>query len=163
METQTITIYDFNELSQAAKEKAHIEHLSGPYFDYAWLNESLESVKAFCDLFDVKMTNYSLDTYGFSYIDTDVDNDNFRGFKLSDCFPNDHCLTGYYLDYGLLSVFNEVFKETGNANGAFDSAIEQAVKEIVSDMEYQESIEYFAENAAANEWQFLESGEYWGM
>lgn len=161
MKTVTINVYNVNELNESAKERAHYDYLSNG-FEHHWIDESIESVKTFCELFNVNITRYELTTYGYSYIDTDVVNNNFRGFKLSDCLQDEYSLTGYCLDYGLLKTFNDTFKQTGDAKQAFNAAIKQAVKDIVSDMKYQESLEYFCEMAEANNWQYLENGDYYG-
>jgi hypothetical protein len=152
---QQVTVYSISELSETVQERAHREHLARG-FEYAWLDEGIKSIKAFCHQFGIMLTEYTLSTWDHSYIKTNAENHHFRNigkaFKLAE-FP-----TGYCVDEDLRETFNSTFAAIGSAKWAFDVAIESAVKSIVADMEYQETLEYFIEHAAANEYQFLENG-----
>ena len=160
MREQTIKIYGIDELSEEAKEKAHEEYLTSGMFEYHWMDESIESIRAFTDLFGVKVKEYQIGTSCQSFVVTDADQDSFRWVKPSD-MPSDSCpLTGYYLDDTLLLAFYTYAKShDGDVKGAFDAAIDAALKDIVSDMEYQESFEYFKDCAFNNGLEFLENGE----
>ena len=152
---QQVNVYSISELSEDAQERAHRDYLSHG-FEYFWIDESIESVKAFCAQFGVKVTDWTLSTWGDSYISTNAENLHFRNigkaFKLAE-FP-----TGYCVDEDLRMAYNSTFKATGSAKRAFEVAIESAVKSIVADMESQETLEYFIEHAEANEYEFLEDG-----
>lgn len=156
MRTIEQTVYNFNELSESAKANAHHDWLAGG-FEHHWIDESLDSVRAFCDLFGIKMSDWSLGTCSYSYIDTDAEQEDFRGIKTNIVEPNTD-LTGYYLDYGLCYAFCHYVKEHGDIKGAFFAAIDQAVRDIVRDMEYQESMTAFAETCEINEYEFYENG-----
>ena len=156
MRTETINIYTFDELSDAAKEKAREWYKNG--MEYFWWNESLESIKAFCDGYGVTVKDYSIGPFECSWITTDAENANFRGVKLRDV-PRDDIPTGYCLDCTLWQTFHDEFKRTGDALRAFNEAIDAAVAQIVADMEYQYTDESVDENILINEYEFLENGE----
>jgi len=161
MKTKTISIYTIHELDEKAQKKAHYNYLSSG-FEYFWLDESLDSVKAFCDMFGVELTDYALTTYGHSYLKTDAEQETFRGVKPSDIATLDatgkNWPTGYWMDDALFSAFHEYAAKHGDIKGAFDYTIDKALDLIVADMEFQESMEYFLEMAEANEWEYLGDG-----
>ena len=160
MREQTIKIYGIDELSEEAKEKAHEEYLTNGMFEYHWLEENIESIRSFSDLFGVKVKEYQIGTSCQSFVVTDADQDSFRGVRPDDMPSNSCPLTGYYLDDTLLLAFYTYAKShDGDVKGAFDAAIDAAIKDIVADMEYQESFEYFKDYAFDNELEFLEDGE----
>lgn len=157
MRTETINIYTFDELSDEAKEKARDWYRDG--MEYFWWNESLESIKAFCDGYGVTVKDYSVGPFERSWITTDASNENFRGVKLRDV-PRDDTPTGYCLDCSTLwQTFHNEFKRTGDALRAFNEAIDAALAEIVADMEYQYTDESVDEHILINEYEFLENGE----
>lgn len=156
MRTETINIYTFDELSDAAKEKARDWYKDG--MEYFWMDESLESIKAFCDGYGVTIKDYSIGPFERSWMTTDAENANFRGVKLRDV-PRDDMPTGYFLDCALWQTFHDEFKRTGDALRAFNEAIDAAVAEIVADMEYQYTDESVDENILINEYEFLKNGE----
>lgn len=155
MQTKQITVYDYSELSDNAK--ANVEqwvHSDG----FAWTEDSIDSVRAFCALFDVKIKDYELGLWGHSYIQTDAESATFRGFTLKQAQALPEYPTGYCLDETLRLEFIKEFKHTGNAKTAFDHAINEAVKDILSDWESQQTDEYLADHCEANGYQFDEYG-----
>jgi len=163
MKEQTIRIYKIDELPEDIQEKAHEQYLTGGSFEYFWMDESIDSIKSFIDLFGASITEYQIcENINESFINTNADQDTFRGVKPSS-IPLDGCpLTGYCVDDTLLIAFHKHTKEhSGDIKGAFEAAIDAAIRDIVADMEYQESLEYFIEHASANEWEFLETGEFY--
>lgn len=158
MRTETITrnIYTFEELSYKAKDTARAWYREGN--EYTWCDEALSSVRAFCDMFGVSITDYTLCTWQHSYIETDATNANFRWLKLKS-IDRDAMPTGYCLDSDLMYTFYDEFKRTGDALYAFSEAIDAAVRAIVSDMEYQETDEYVDEQLLINEYEFTDDGE----
>lgn len=155
--SKKITAYTISELSDKAKENAHQQYMQQG-FDYPWLDEGKNSIKAFCELFGVTVKDWSYGTYGYSFCNTDATNSNFRGVNKAFVKNLPEWLTGYCVDCDLLETFKAEFKETGDAKAAFLLAIDAAVKSIVADMEYNESLEAFIEMAEANEYYFLENG-----
>jgi hypothetical protein len=156
MRTETISIYTFDELNDAAKEKAREWYKNG--MEYFWWTDALESIKAFCDGYNVTIKDYSVGPFERSWITTDATNEKFRGVKLRDV-PRDDMPTGYCLDCALWQTFHDEFKRTGDALRAFNEAIDAAVAKIVAEMEYQYTDESVDENILCNEYEFLENGE----
>ena len=154
MKNVTIQLYGFEELSPTAKQRARDHYRST--MEYAWCDDSIGSIKAFCAKFGVKLTDWSVDSCRFSY-ETDAKNDNFRGVKLRDINP-DSTPTGYYLDADLFGEFHRVFRLTGNAKVAFDRAMYAGFKAWRNDLAYQESDEYVEETLESMGCEFLETG-----
>ena len=155
MKTKTISIYNIHELDERAQEKAHFDYLNNG-FEYFWIDEAIESVKAFCDMFSVRLTDWELSTYRGSGFSTDATQESFRGIKPKDI--QNKWPTGYALDDILVDAFHNNLGPQGNIKGAFFAALDAGLSDIVHDMEYQESFEYFLEMAEANEWEYLEDG-----
>ena len=63
------------------------------------------SVKAFAAQFGVKLKNWELVTHGHSFIDTDAETSNFRGFTLKMAKELPEFPTGYCLDCTLRETF----------------------------------------------------------
>lgn len=155
MRTEQVIIYTFDELNDAAKDKAREWYRQS--LDYPWWSESNDSIKAFCDEFGVSIKDYSIGAFSHSYIETDVENSNFRGLKLKNV-KRDNMPTGYCIDCELWETFYDDFKRTGNALYAFNEAIDAAVCSIVADAEYQYTDESVEEMLTINEYEFTEDG-----
>lgn len=54
-------VYTFEELSESAKQKAISEYLYNG-FEYHWMEENIETLNKFADLFDIKISVQSLDS-----------------------------------------------------------------------------------------------------
>lgn len=154
---KTITTYSFSELSDQAKETAISDYRSNGS-EYSWQDESHESLNAFCNLFGAKVTDWSIGTYGHSYIKTDADTSHFRGWNKAKVAAIPEFLTGYCFDCDYIETFKKEFERTGNALGAFNDAIDAGLSDWIKDMEWQESDKYIADHMEANEYQFLEDG-----
>jgi hypothetical protein len=109
-------------------------------------------------LFGVKVTGYSISTWGNSYIKTDAENSHFRGWNKTKVNAIPEFLTGYCLDCAFIEEFKKEFEKTGDALYSFSEAIDAGIKEWVNDLEYQESDEFIADFLTANDYQFLENG-----
>lgn len=154
---KTITNYSFSELSEDAQQKAREEYRQKG-FEYHWQDENRDSLNAFCALFGVSVKDWSIGTYGHSYINTDAENAHFRSWNKAKVAAIPEFLTGYYLDCDFIETFKKEFDRTGNALGAFNDAIDAGLSAWIKDMEYQESDEYISEHLEVNEYQFLEDG-----
>ena len=158
MRTETITLYQFDELSDDAKEKA-LEWLRQAQ-EYPWFDESMDSCKAFCEVFGVSVKDWSLGGYRYSFVNTDASPSHFRGFTLKDALRlTDSSLTGYCLDYDLTQAFYDSFKQSGDAYEAFTDALQAFCLAVEKDIEYTFSNEALAEWGQCNGYEFLESGE----
>ena len=156
MREVTIKVCKFSDLSDDAKEKARQWVRDG--MEYFWLDEGLNSIKAFCDLYGIGINDYSFSLWGHSYIETDATNQHFRGFRLK-AVDREAMPTGYCLDCTLWQTFHDEFKRTGDALHAFNEAIDAAKSEIVADIEYQYSDEGVDEHILINEYEFTEDGK----
>jgi len=112
-----------------------------------------ESLMLFCDLFGVKVKDWS-----HSYIKTDAENSHFRGWNKAKVNAIPEFLTGYCLDCAFIEEFKKEFEKTGDALYSFNEAIDAGLKEWVNYLEDQESDEYVSEHLIANDYQFLENG-----
>jgi hypothetical protein len=154
MRTIETTLFKFEELNEKAKEKARDWAMGLELF--GWSEESLQSIKAFCKEYGVKLTAWSVGPWSPYSFDTDVENKHFRGLKLKKVKP-DYMPTGYCIDCTLFGTFHSEFKRTGNALGAFDSALHAGFKEWREDWESAYNDEQIDEFLTANE--FTENGE----
>ena len=156
MKTIAINIYSFDELNEEAKENARNWFRRG--FDFAWSDESLHSIKAFCAEFNITLKDWSVNPYESPSIETNAENSHFRGRNLK-AFKRDSMPTGYCLDCDLYATFFDVFKSTGDAKQAFTDAIWQAAVSWRNELEYQLSEESIDDALRVNEYEFLESGD----
>lgn len=158
METVQIEVYSFDELSESAKDKAREWWRHG--IDFAWSDESRESIEAFCKHFGVRLKQWSVSPYESPSYTTDAENRHFRGLRLSQ-IDREQMPTGYCLDNTLWYTFHDEFKRTGDAKHSFDAAIWEAFKAWRDDMEYQLSDECIDDLLMVNEYRFTESGKVW--
>ncbi len=156
MRTIEIEIFKYSELSDSAKTTAREWFSRG---GYSWIDENIDSIRAFCDHFGVRLGDYSLSPYAHSYIETNADNSNFRGYTLKQSEKEKGLTpTGYCLDCDLFETMHERMKETGCALTAFNDAIESGKRGIIADMKYQDSDEYISEMMEANDYEFNADG-----
>lgn len=76
----------------------------------------------------------------------------------------DCTLTGFYVDCDIIAPILDCIhykKEYYNMGQVFDDCLDSFFTAWQKGYEYYESREYFAETAAANEWEFTEYGELW--
>lgn len=150
-------VYKFNELSESAKERARDWYRKD--MPLHWMDESVDSITAFCGHFGVNLDDWRVDCWDYDYTVT-LRNKNFRGVKLLD-FDRHHMPTGFYLDCNLWETFYDVFKATGDAKRAFDEALTVGFKAWRDDIRYQYTDEHVDGMLTANEFEFTESGEFW--
>jgi len=75
MREETFKVYKYQELSDAAKDNAYQKFIERDYREYHWVDEGLESLKAFLAWLGLKITDYSICPYRHSYIKTDIPED----------------------------------------------------------------------------------------
>jgi hypothetical protein len=156
MRTETIEVFQFDELSDDAKEKAR--YWSRSNVDFFWCEEGIDSIKTFCNHFGVRLTTWNVAPYANPDYSAEYFNSHFRGMKLKD-FKRDYMPTGYCLDYDLWMTFYDQFKATGSAKKAFDDALWKGFIGLRNDMEFQLSDEYIDEHLIINEYEFTEDGK----
>lgn len=158
MRVEEIKVMQYEELSDCAKQSAK-EWFRSVDTEYVWWDDCLASVKAFCDVFNIKIKNYEIGSCSHSWMDTDAQGENFRGWNKKAILSMKEERTGYYLDGVLQDAFVSAFKDTGDAKLAFGYAIDKAVKHIQDDMEYQSSDEAVEEMIICNDYEFTEDGK----
>lgn len=157
MQVVELQIFNFHELDDQAKNKAREWHRCS--IEYPWYDEAKDSLKAFCDHFNVTVKDWALgDMRG--YVKTNAEQRHFRGIKLSEQ-DRDAMPTGLWLDCELFQHFYDEFKRTGDAKAAFDDALHNFVKAVANDVEYFYSNESVDEHIETNMWTFTEEGKYY--
>ena len=155
-----IPVFTFSELSHDAKEKAHSEYLSCVFdFDYS---DNISTIKSFCDLFDIDLKNWSVDSCSYSYDATIPQQRSITKRKALAMVNSWEITQGYFL----ASIACDAIKEDwqhGDIKRAIENALDSMFKAHQCDLEYQESIECFVESYEANEYTFLESGELFNV
>jgi len=165
MKTVEISVYQFNELSESAKEKAIENHRI--YDEYSWSQEVLESVKEGLEHFGASLSNYSIDW----------NNINCSCWKVN--FPEQSELSGvrlwkYLQNQGLLTYWNKYQKKTdkllsGNCpftgvcfDEDFLDNIRQFVKKPNKHTTFKELLEdavYNCFNAGCKDFEYQQSDE----
>jgi len=157
METVEIQVYEFSELTPAAKDTARAWYRDG--MDYAWTDDSLLSIKSFCERYGATLKDWSVGAYSPIHHQVDMPAGMFRDVKLRD-INRDDMPTGYCLDATLYMTFYDEWKRTGNPRAAFREAIDKAFQEWREDMEYQLSDEAVDESIECNGYNFTENGKF---
>jgi ribosome assembly protein YihI (activator of Der GTPase) len=157
MRTIEQVIYKYSELDDSAKQSAKEWFSQG---GYTWIDEGIDSIRAFCKHYGVKLEDYSISPYSYSYIKTNVENHHLRGIKFKQVEKEKGLTpTGYCLDCDLFSTMYESMRDNGgNALSAFLDAIEAGKRGIIADMEWQDSDEYIEEMMDINDYEFNEQG-----
>lgn len=161
MKTINLDLYTFDELSEQAQAKACNDYRANG-FEFFWIDESIESIKAFCELFNVKLLDYSVGAHEHFSFKTDAANKNFRGYKLKHFDANDF-RTGYCIDDVLNYHFHNEFVQTSDALYAFKEALRNAFEAIRSDMESQLEDENIGEHLQINDYQFTIDGDIYNV
>lgn len=153
-----VQVFAFSELSEKAKDKAHSDYLyHGFDFDEA---DNIGTIKSFCDLFDIELQNWSIDSCNYYY---DAKIPNQRGITKKQAVAmvgSWEISQGYFLANVVTQAMSDAVNwRYGDLRYVIDNAIDAMFKSWRNDLEYYYSIEYFAELCECNEWVFLESGE----
>jgi hypothetical protein len=157
MRVLSFNVYSFNELSEEAQKKAWEKHVN--HLEYVWVDEGIDSLNKFAGALGIKITNYEIGTYGRSFVHTNADRDAFRGigFKKAVDMIVDNT-NGYCVYETMKDQFIKSMKDHGDMKNSFLESIDAGLQDIVKDMEYQESLEYFKEMAENNEYEFYDNG-----
>jgi hypothetical protein len=167
--TKTETVYEFNELSDAAKDCAR-EFLCR---EYIWADEAVESLEAFARHFDVKLEDWQIDfacaahstaTFSRSDLDEEEIESRLKGlgsFDPKTLMGSGECkLTGYCMDESAIDGFRKAwFSGERDLNELLQAGFESWIQAVQADYEYQCSDEQLAEHCEANEYFFTEEGE----
>ena len=155
-----IPVYTVGELSEKARDKAHSEYLScGFDFDHS---DNISTIKSFCDLFDVTLYAWSVDSCSYSYDATTPQQRHITKKQAIAMVNSWETTQGYFL----ASVAYDAIKndwQNGDIKLAISNCLDSMFQACQCDLEYCESVEYFVESCEANEWTFLENGELFNV
>lgn len=188
MRTEQITVYQFDELSDDAKERARewwrrCEAEDG----YHWWNEAKASLDVFCDRFNVKVTDYSVGAFSPSHVTLSIDrydtefgtyyDDNrvpgLSGVRLwkylrnqcgvdgplAECCP----FTGVCFDESLLQPIREfmVSPDARTYAELLNDCVDSWLADVLADDEARFEDENVDEAIRANEYGFTEDGDFY--
>lgn len=94
MRTITIKLYNIDELSKDAQQKAYQNYCQSGVLDYQYTTEMINSLKAFCKLFNIDLLNWSLSSqncdirYRLQFDNEDVEN--LSGIRLAKYIWNNY-------------------------------------------------------------------------
>lgn len=160
--TKSYEVYTFDELSDEAKENALQEFQNvTPYF---WADDAIASLKAFANAINITIDDYEIDFYSCSHSSIKTSNDDHaitNDQAARDIKKDGEAMkfTGYCLDADLADGFyKEYLNGERNAGALFRAAFDSLLEAAQKDVDYQYSIEGFADFAEVNEYQFLADG-----
>lgn len=167
-ETKTVTYYTINELSESAKERARDWWMQD--MDYAWNDEWMDSMQAFCKVFPIKAKDYQIGAFCSAYVRADFTSDlDLSGVRLFKYIQNnfghllggDCPLTGYCGDESLFDPIR-AFMKRPSKNVSFSDLLTECLdnwaEDFKSDMESQHDPEYVDDHLETNGYEFLEDG-----
>lgn len=156
MKEITIKLYEFDELSEQAKEHAHHQWL--PSSDFPWWPESVGALEDFCLLFGVSLLDYDVGVYGPSYVHTNAHEIPLElvTHETLDAMADKN---GYVMAFDLVADYKKYRKSGLDSRRAFLEAVDSWKDSVVKEMEYYESIEYFQEFVQANDYMFTQKGD----
>lgn len=172
MKTVTVEIFEFNELSDKAKQTA-IGRYREKYLDLSFIwDDGKATVKAFCEVFNIRTTKqYWTEPY-LDNIDDDILE--LTGSELRDYIvekiPEKYLvrgeclLTGMCYDVDMLSPIWD-FMESSSSQYNYEELIQdcfyQLEQVLKADDEYQYSDEAISETIEANAYQFTIDGNFY--
>lgn len=174
--TKSVTVYQYAELSDKAKEKAREWYRSSGEC-YHWGEENIASLKAFAEWFNIEIKCYSLggsdnrDNHVKAELNCDDNLLELSGVRLWKYMQNQMVLpkldgdcpfTGYGLDENLLDPIRSFIKRPVIGmtwRGIIKECLDAFVTAYVADVDYAYSDEAVTENIEANEYEFTVDGD----
>jgi hypothetical protein len=186
MKTIKIKVYQFDELSDEAKEFAHKKH-NDSTIEFFWTDDWIASLKKGIAHFGFKLANYNIDTLSAARSDLTIksqynqEEEELSGDRLWTYLHNAQLLTyicqydrirknlldgncpftGYCGDEDFLDPVRE-FIEKPTSSTTFKDLIEACAEKLLqglqNDCEYQQSLEFFKEECESNDTYFTEDG-----
>ena len=181
MRIKEIKCYQFNELSDEAKEKA-IENFTYD-MEYFGSDEALESIKQGLSHFDASLHDYSIDWLNANgshfkiSMNEDIEllsfvrlwkyiNQNYHNYyckydkKIKPLLSGNCPFTGVFLDEEFLDEIREFMNKPDHRTfkDLLYNAVQNVLQEAERDFEHQQSEEYLLEHFNANEYEFDEYG-----
>jgi hypothetical protein len=171
VKTTTINLFAINELTENARQKA-IKDFRYNTLEYFWITEFNNSLKAFCNVFDIDLGRFSADyvDYNTDWIKDEILD--LKGLALFKYLQNNYLdeinkgiageLTGYYTDCQVFHPLKEFMERPYDID--FKDIIEKCMKSwqksLAAEIEYQNSDEYIIDHMTANEYLFTETGKW---
>ena len=192
MREETITIYNYFELSDKAKDNAYRNFVSNNELHFE--EEGIDALISFLKWSGISITRYEIGAYQHSYINTDIPEDcqeeirtmrvecRLRGLdehdteetllgtfeqieidinRMSPSYPRENIKfwgDGSW-DESIIHYWDEYLKENPLDNiGAFHAVVDGTLSQMVADLEYQDSLEYFEEVEQDYENEYEEDG-----
>lgn len=162
METKTVNVYSFNELSASAKARAKHDHDAA--FGYVDAEDALASLKAFAEHFGSELVDYSVDWGNSSYssakfADVDLDAEELA-YRVAQLNHDGSCqFTGYCADddcnEGAVKAYNAGERDVQKL---LEAGFQSWLKASQYDYEALMEDAAFGETCDANEWQFYSDG-----
>ena len=192
MREKTITLYNYFELSDKAKDNAYRNFVSNNELHFE--EEGIDALISFLKWSGISITRYEIGAYQHSYINTDIPEDcqeeirtmrvecRLRGLdehdteetllgtfeqieidinRMSPSYPRENIKfwgDGSW-DEIIIHYWDEYLKENPLDNiGAFHAVVDGTLSQMVADLEYQDSLEYFEEVEQDYENEYEEDG-----
>jgi hypothetical protein len=192
MREKTITLYNYFELSDKAKDNAYRNFVSNNELHFE--EEGIDALISFLKWSGISITRYEIGAYQHSYINTDIPEDcqeeirtmrvecRLRGLdehdteetllgtfeqieidinRMSPSYPRENIKfwgDGSW-DESIIHYWDEYLKENPLDNiGAFHAVVDGTLSQMVADLEYQDSLEYFEEVEQDYENEYEEDG-----
>lgn len=185
MRTIEVKLYKFDELSEAAQEKALNKWNEGN-IDIPWMDENFDSMRKGLEFYDFELKDWSFDYYNASngyfkihsrhYYDEIKELSGVRLWKyLQNNYSTYRCkykgemketisggcpFTGYCVDENFLDPIRAFLKKPTDITfmELMEQCVHECAKAIEMNYEYSQSMEYFKETCEANEYEFTEDG-----
>ena len=188
MKIKEIKVYEFHELSSESQDQA-IEYFANKIdFSSFWSMDYKNTLDKFCDIFDVKLRDWNIDTYSYDYRISSIPDTEISGLKLYKLIQNSfwdslyskkifykndkkrkskilleqNDITGFCADYAILEPIYDYIKKPNlkyNYKDLIELCLDSFFSYWLNDIEYQYSSENIKEFIEINDYEFLESGE----
>jgi len=164
MKTISLNLYTFDELTPEAQEKATNDYNNSPYFQWAWSDENIETIRKALAYFNYRLNDYTFDPFGHSSISIAPNNihkaSKIKDFDLEELVEGDCPFTGYYLDEVFCDPLRDYTEKptATSLDELLKKCVALCVKAIEEEMLYQTTKEYFAELSEGNDYTFEADG-----
>jgi hypothetical protein len=166
-----IKVYDFSELSDAAKERAKQDHAEA--CGYPFSTEAMDSIKALAAYFGGSVRDYSVDWFNSSHSSMTFDMPEMEEGEIADLLSrlgtydeetgkgNGDCkLTGYTADEDAIDGFRLAWRNgERDLSTLMEEAFDSWLKAAQDDCEHIYKDEAFAETCEANSYEFYANGQ----
>lgn len=171
MKTKTITLYNFNELTKEAQEKAHQDWIASNDYPFLsdcmneWLHELLEENKT-KDLNDTSKPNTKPTPVFYSLSYSQGDGVMFEGHFEWKKYQVIIKHSGHYYHSNSKTIeitYGDDNEATEKVYAEFEKIYQSICEELetrgYNQVEYEDSLEVFEETCQANEYTFLSTGK----